>query len=218
MGFERLRIGLVVLVLVATGCGPESDPAPPADIVQDPHPTPNQLVQNFRTAYERRNAAAIASMLDPSFVMPLQPVAAARFPDLGDAVDGTEALRMHERLFGGEDVVDPTEQVIPAVLGVHFDTFERRGEWVQAAPGDPYPGTQRAIYDVVFGLDRSGVHSMLSVRGELRFHVAMRDTVLGGTPTTYCRLRAITDLTQDSGPAAKAAETICLGRLWGLWR
>lgn len=218
MRCARFWFGIVVLGLAASGCSPDSHPAPPADVIIEPIRTPDQLAAAFLSIYEERNAAGFEALLDTSFVMPLRSAALAAYPDLGPAVERAEALRMHGRLFGGQDVLDPNQQVIPAVRDIQFQSFSRQGLWAQAAPGDVYPGTTRAWFDVMLQLDRGQSYAKLYVMGSLQFHVAVRDTMLAGTPTTYCRLRAITDMTQDDGLAEKSSEAISLGRLWGLWR
>jgi hypothetical protein len=217
-----------VLLLAAfmAGCSAESDPAPPPGPPVGPG-TPDLLVQDFQTVYETMSAVDHARLLDTAFVMPLQSRAVADYPDLGPAIELAEALRIHERLFLRQEVTDPNQQPVRAVQAIAFQTFAKQGAWTQAAPGSTYPGTVQALYDVVMLLDRGGLYSTMKVQGTLRFHVAQRDTVVNGVAGTYCRLRAITDLTMDDGAVAgaagstgtdKASETVSLGRLLGLWR
>ena len=224
----------LVLAALLAGCSAESDPAPPPPPPAPPvgPATPGQLVQAFQTVYETMSAEEHARLLDAAFIMPLQSRTVATFPDLGPAIELAEALRIHERLFSQQDVVDPDQQAVEAVQAIAFQTFEPRGDWAEAAQGSAYPGTVNALFDVVMLFDRGGLPSMLKVQGTLRFHVARRDTVVNGVSGTYCRLRAISDLTDDTKLAAggadksiadksiadKSVETISLGRLLGLWR
>ncbi|MBK6732701.1 MAG: hypothetical protein IPG61_01110 [bacterium] len=124
-------------------------------------------------------------------------------------------------------MVDPDQQAVEAVQAIAFQTFERRGDWAEAIQGSAYPGTVNALFDVIMLFDRGGLPSMLKVQGTLQFHVARRDTVVNGVSGTYCRLRAISDLTDDTKLAAgsadnsgadKSVETVSLSRLLGLWR
>lgn len=208
------------LVLVP-GCGTDSDPAPPAPDTGALIATPDALASLFQAGYETMDAAAFADLLDTSYVMPLQPYAAASYPDLGLALELGEVLRIHDRLFAGQVVTDPNQQSVPAVETIDFTVFAKQGSWVAADPDGTYPGTVSAFYDVEILMDRGPSRQMLIVQGAVRMHVAQRDTVVGGLTKPYCRLRAITDLTIESGAAAatdKAIETVSLGRLLGLWR
>ncbi|MBK7671679.1 MAG: hypothetical protein IPJ24_09815 [bacterium] len=216
----------LVLAALLAGCSAESDPAPPAVPPVGPV-TPDRLVQDFQTVYETMSAEEHARLLDAAFIMPLQSRAMATFPDLGPAIELAEALRIHERLFSQQDVVDPDQQAVEAVQAIAFQTFERRGDWAEAIQGSAYPGTVNALFDVIMLFDRGGLPSMLKVQGTLQFHVARRDTVVNGVSGTYCRLRAISDLTDDTKLAAgsadnsgadKSVETVSLSRLLGLWR
>ncbi len=201
----------------AGGCSDSTtDPPPPDDTGQAlPFPdTPDQAAANLMAAYEGRRLDHLNHLLTADYVMPLQAQAANQYPDLGGAIERQEALRIHERLFAGTDVSDPNGALVPAVVAIEFQTYSRTGGWMPAMAGDRYPGTEAAFYDVVMLLDRGSGRSLLKVQGTLRLHVAERDSVVAGGTRPYFALRAITDLTIDN----KAAESISLGRLLGLWR
>lgn len=211
------RRSVLVLALALSGllagCGVDPEPyEPPApgNLIT----SPDQLVVHFQAAYEAMDADAYAGLLHGGFAMPLQALAAASYPDLGPAIEYGEAVRIHQRLFSRQPVVDPNQQPVAAVQAIAFQTLQKSGPWLEAGPSDAYPGTSSANYDVVLLLDRGRILSILRVQGTLRMHVAARDTTVGGVARRHHELRAITDLTYDS----KAVETVSLGRLLGLWR
>lgn len=211
------RLLLCVLLGLAGGCGKTATEPPPPDDAPGALPfpdEPDQVAANLLAAYEGRRLDHVSHLLTADYVMPLQAQAANQYPDLGGAIERPEALRIHERLFAGRDVSDPNDALVPAVTAIDFQTFERAGAWLPAVSGDPYPGAEAAFYDVVMLLDRGAGRSLLKVQGTLRLHVVERDSVVAGVTRPYFALRAITDLTIDN----KAAESINLCRLLGLWR
>ena len=195
-----------VLLLAAflAGCSAESDPLRPRVPLWGPARR-TCLCRISRRCTRRCPLWTMRGCWTRHSCMPLQSRAVADYPDLGPAIELAEALRIHERLFLRQDVTDPNQQPVRAVQAIAFQTFSEAGCLDPAAPGSTYPGTVRPGMTWSCCWIAAELYSTMKVQGTLRFHVAERDTVVNGVAGTYCRLRAITDLTMDDGAVAGAA-------------
>jgi len=217
---------LLALAMVAGGgCGPGDDPE---DGLRPPLPdpglfpdNPDRLAQNFQTIYEAMDFAWFSRMLHPQSEMLLQDSTTLRYPELGEELDYSEELRIHERMFSKQDVLDPTNAVVPGIRSIQFQTFARQGVWGYAAAVGSEPSTETALYDVVILLDRGPSAAPIKVQGALRFQVASRDSVVGGQVKPYYRLFRLTDLTMDEfgkAGADKGTFSMAWGRVLGMFR
>jgi hypothetical protein len=195
---------LLVLLLTCAGCNDDdSNPvitSTPDNIPDSSLPwpgTPAQLMANFQTIYENRDADEYRLMLDPAFVTILQQGTRNEFPHVGQELDVTEENRIHERLFSGEAQTDPDGNLVPAVLDFEFSQFSQIFDWEESLPSDPIPNTLSSMYRVDIKVDRGQQFPSLNVVGQIRFYVTTAAGRLDGQPRTYYRLVGQLDLTGD---------------------
>ena len=99
-------------------------------------------------------------------------------------------------MFSGEPVTNSAGDVIAAVSSISFNIFEQQGTWMTNGPADPFPNARSALFDVQFLFDRAG-NSTLPVQGQIKFHLATRDTVINGQPKRYFTMIGQQDLTNS---------------------
>lgn len=218
-----LRFALLSLALLAAaGCSHDAvtDCCPRPPEISFPE-TPDELASEFMRVYEARDFAAFARMLHPEAVTLLQASTVNNYPELGSTIDRVEDLRIHERMFSGQNLTDPYGNTVPACQTIRFQTFAPQGVWALSAPNDPIPYTQNALYDVVILIDRGQTPPMLKVQGTLRFYVSARDSMVYGVTRQYCQLRGLMDLTLENLAASsldKPAYVTSWGSAKALWR
>lgn len=195
---------LVLAVTVTTGCifSPKDDPpctGPDCNGNTGPQfpDTPDKLMQNFQSAYEKLDFADYTKLVHPDFITILQQSTINDFPDVGETLDINEELRIHERMFSKRDVTDPDGVLVPAVQNISFQTFARQGTWSLSPANDQIPNAENALYDVVFLFDRGQTYSTLKVQGAIRFYVTHRDSLVGGVTKPFYQMIGQRDLTQD---------------------
>lgn len=176
--------------------------------------SPDKLMMNFQSMYTSMNENALAPMLHEDYVMLLQPSTYAQFPDVGTTLDIVEEQRIHERMFSGLNQTDPLGTLVPAIVGITFQTFARQGTWSTSSPTDPIPDTAYAVYDVVILLSRGSLYSTLKAQGSLKVYVAATDSSLAGEYRQYYRMRGMMDLTSDN----KSVETSSWGSIKAVFR
>lgn len=195
---------LLLLALAAAGCGGDKATEPTYTWPADFPGTPDQLMTNFRAAYEGMDAAALLATLRADHLTILQSSTVTQFPDVGPTLDMVEETRIHERMFSKQDVVDPDGSLVPGIQAITFQSFARQGTWGTSSAGDIFPETQYALYSVEVRFDRGQSHSILLVQGQLKVYVAARDSTTHGETRPFYQLMAQMDLTQN---AAKTADT-----------
>lgn len=104
--------------------------------------TADKLMANFQDLYEQMDVDEIRKLLHPDHLTFLQPSTTTWFPELGETLDIDEELRIHERMFSGQNVTDPLGSLVPAIQSIHFQTFARQGIWSTSPPNDPIPNTR----------------------------------------------------------------------------
>lgn len=199
------KLGLLVLILLlaaAGGCIFSPDPVPPCTDCT-PEPTiqfpdsEDKLMANFQYIYETMDIDEFRKMLHPDYVTLLQQSTRNTFPDVGERLELEEELRIHERMFSKQDVTDPAGELVAAVQTIQFMTFQRVGVWATSPANDPIPNARNALYSVQFLFDRGQNYSTLKVTGNIRFYAVSRDSLVGGVPKPYFRMRGQADLTDD---------------------
>jgi len=182
---------------------------------QMPFPdTPAQLMANFQTTYESRNALEYLILMDPGFLTILQMQTVEEFPDVGTTLDHDEESRIHRRLFPGEALTDPNGNLIPGVERIAFSRFRALDAWVETPAEDFFPGTEWAPYEVEILLDRGLSFSTLKVEGMIRFYVTSKDSLYQGSIRPYYQMAGQLDLTGGF----KGVETSTWGSVKALWR
>jgi len=195
----------MTILLIMAGCSKEEEnPLVPEDELNLPDSslpfpdTPDQLLANFQTIYETRDADEYQLILDPAFVTLLQQDTINEFPHVGTELDVAEEIQIHGRLFLGETLTDPDGGLLPAVLNFSFSRFNKIVDWGLSLPSDPIPNTLSALYDVEILADRGQTFSTLMVEGQIRFYVSTAGVILDGQPKSYFRLVGQQDLTDNN--------------------
>jgi hypothetical protein len=203
-----LLLAAVALLIVPAGCifspddgdeGGGGTPTPPPIPLAG---TEEQLMANFRTAYEDMDYNTFEDLLHPDFITILQNSTVEEFPDVGLTLDLAEELRIHQRMFSGQPVTDPDGALVQAISSISFNIFEQQGTWATSQPNDVIPNARFALYDVTFLFDRPGA-STLKVDGQIKFYVTGRDSVVSGLTKTYWQMIGQQDLT-NSGKSVVA--------------
>ena len=188
---------LMGMLLLITGCSDDDDPV---QVTLDPtveSRTPELLMENFRIVHETRDAEQYMALLDPDFRFILREETAARYPDLGAAIEFAEEERIQQRMFSGEGVTDPGGVFRPAVKTVSFSRFRALDTW--RASDDPvnFPESDWAPFEVVFLFDCGQEFSTHEVTGVAKFYVRRYSRLVEGKETPYYKLAGVVDLTQS---------------------
>lgn len=198
-----LLLTMAVALLSATaGCifspddGGGDIPPPPPKTLEFPG-DPATLMKNFQVIYEDRNIDWYRDMLHPDYQTILQEETQEAFPDVGETLDIDEELRIHERMFSGDDLTDPTTgALVPGVILISFGKLDPLDDWQVSPADDPIPNAQFTTYDVEFLFDRGQVHTSISVKGQIRFYVTSRDSFHEGADRQYYQMVGQVDLTK----------------------
>ena len=195
-----LLLAAFALLIAPAGCifSPGENVNNDDPIVKDPLPfpgSPDVLMANFQAIYETRDFNEYRKIMHPDFLTILQDATSQEFPDVGTTLDVNEELRIHERMFSGDSVIDPKGDLVPGVLNISFSTFAALDAWVTSPPDDTIPNAEWAPFDVVFLFDRGQNFSTLQVAGTIKFYVTSRDSVHEGTTKQYDQMIGQVDLT-----------------------
>jgi len=197
-----LLIAAIVLMTALAGCifspddGGGDIPPPPPKTLDFPG-DPATLMKNFQVIYEERNFDWYRDMLHADYQTILQQDTIDQFPDVGATLDLSEELRIHERMFSGDDLTDPTTgALVPGVIGISFGKLQPLDAWQVSPPDDPIPNAQFTTYDVDFLFDRGPTQTQISVQGLIRFYVTSRDSFHEGADRQYYQMVGQVDLTQ----------------------
>lgn len=191
---------------------PTPPPSPPATDEIFPG-TEDQLLENFRAAYEDRDNTSLQKVLQSDFVTFLQMQTQAEFPEVGPTLDLSEELRIAQRIFSGQHHTGGSGNLVPGISTISFQTFTRRDPWSTSPASGALPNTRFAFFDVAIHFDRPG-YSTLRSEGQIKFTVAGRDSVHNGVLRTYWQMVGQQDLTHMS---LKAVEEVAWGSLKALY-
>lgn len=188
---------MAAMLFVAAGCSEETPhiPQPPIDPGLPFPASPDMVMQNFQTLYETRDFDEYEKILAPGFETILQTSTIQDYPDVGETLDVTEELRIHQRLFSGDPVTDPNGDLVPGVSHFSFPRFINTTSWAVSPPTDPIPNTQWALFDVEILFDRGQTFSPLRAIGSIKFYVTSRDSLHEGTMQQYHQMIGQVDLT-----------------------
>jgi len=168
--------------------------------------TPDQVVANFRTAYEMLAVDHLDDLTGSFFRMELQQTTIDRYPAVGPTVNSFEESVIHRRMFSGREFVNDEQEVLPPVAAVEFQVLDRSQDWEETM-GFPFQNTLMAHYDVDILFHRGDELSTLRTRGQIRFHVAGRDSFYEGEDRTFYEMVGQVDLTTED----KALEAALFG-------
>lgn len=191
---------LIAMLTAAGGCifspddgGEDTPPVPPPTL--DFPDSPAKLMSNFQTIYEEKNFDWYRDMLHPDYKTVLQQETIDQFPDVGEFLELDEELRIHDRMFSGDDLLDPNDEFVPGVIDISFGKFQPELDWQVSPVDDPIPNALFAPYDVELLFNRGQGHSQISVKGQIRFYVTSKDSLHEGTTKQYYQMVGQVDLT-----------------------
>jgi len=219
-----LRFIPVMLFSVLLGsCSDDPPVVPPVPVPEGiPFPaTPDQVMENFRDAYETMDFGEIHGVLHPDHITILQQHTTDQYPSVGTTLDWNEEMHIDQRMFSGEPLTDPDGNFVPAVFGITFDKFEQQDAWTTSTEplipddGDAEHPVQRALFNVIVVLDRGQTFSKLLVEGDIEFYVTSRDSLYNGAVRKFYTVRGQKDLTRSY---AKPMENTSWGDVKALFR
>ena len=110
--------------------------------------------------------------------------------------------------------VDTTYKTLNNLAGQEFQILEQQGVWTDTGPNGVIPNARAALFDVQFIFDRPG-DSTLPARGQIRFFVSGRDSLVNGVTRTYYTMIGQQDLTNTGQNAyiVDDGDRICQGEL-----
>jgi hypothetical protein len=123
----------------------------------------------FQQMYENRDYDRMRDIMHPDFFMVLQQSTREDFPDVGDFIELNEELRMHERMFSGQSVVDPNGSIVPAISEITFSKFRQIGDWITAPQkGTLFPNADYGTWQIEILFTRPG-YKDISAEGQVQF-------------------------------------------------
>ena len=199
MNLKRLAILIALGLMTGLLCSCEDDDdicrlLPPQTLTLPFAGSEDQLMANLQTSYEDMDYNQYRKLLHRDFEMYLLPSTQEAFPLVGPTLDLAEELLIHQRMFGGDPLVDSDGNVLPGISTISFQSFEKVVAWDVSPPTDIFPNTRFSLYDVTILWDRPGF-STWKVEGSVKFYVAGRDSLHDGVASTYWRMIGMQDLT-----------------------
>lgn len=194
-----LALSLSAALVCLAGCSDDEVSPEPPPVVESPYPFPgseDQLLANFRSAYEALDAAGVTQMLRGDSVTFLQANTQLEFPELGPTLDYAEEVRCAARMLGGKSVTDPDSSLVAGISSITFQTFERQGEWYTTSAAEPIVRARAATYFVTLLCDRP-MYPTLKSNGQITFFAASRDSFHDGASRSYWQLVGQLDLTSE---------------------
>lgn len=208
-----LVMSAAAVLLMASGCSDDDPVQVQPDPVTGPATT-DELVAQFRGAYETKNVENYLALLDPDFEMILSGETIFDFPDVGPTLVFTEEEQIHRRMFSGENVYDPDGDLVPGIQGINIPVFMALAAWTPTIAPDPFPDTVWAPFQLVIHFDRGQQFSTLKVEGTVKIYARAHETMVAGTARTYFLMAGMVDLTQFK----KSTETLSWGSVKALYR
>jgi hypothetical protein len=197
---RRVIVGGFVFVallgLGAAGCFFSPDRAhddPPAPPPGPPWPdTPDQLIANFKAAYDSMALGDYGAALHPQYQFILQ--AADVLPGEADRFTRAEELQVATNMFSGHPVEKPDGTTAPGISAIVLAVLTRSTPWTDMGAAAPdFPLTKRALYDIQISFARAGYNTIIVI-GQQEFFVSVRDSLVHGVVKPYCQLRGQRDL------------------------
>ena len=174
--------------------------------------SPAQLMDNFEVVYEAMDLEYFGGLLHADHQFILHESTVRDFPGIGPTFDRAAELRIAERMFSGDPVIDPDGNLIPAISNIDVAVFWPLGGWQEVPAGQDFAGAQTAVFSTIIMMDRNG-ESTLNAQGSLQFYVTSRDSFYEGSVQQYYEIIGLKDLSD-----LKSIETITLGMVKALFR
>jgi len=152
MNVKRFLMLTAVIMLVApAGCifNPDNGTDPPPPVEQlPPATTPQILMDNFKTVYEKMNYTGYLTVIDPSFRIYLNPATVTEFGLPLDYFDYDEESRIAKNMFSGDAITRPNGDIVPGIVGIEFSNFYPEAAWTMSPSDDKIPDALWAPYRV----------------------------------------------------------------------
>lgn len=176
--------------------------------------SPQQVMENFVTAYETRDVGEYLMIMHPDFQTILQQETIDEFPDVGPTLDRYEEQNIHKRMFLGQAVIDPNGDLLPGITEIAFDVIQSLGPWEATPNDDIFPNAQSALYEIQVLFNRGQNFSTLRVEGMIKFYVVSREFEHEGVTRQFFQMVGQVDLTDGH----KAIESTNWGFVKALFR
>jgi hypothetical protein len=201
-------LGALILALSAVwllaGCEAD-DPVSPTLPTDDPLPTTaDEVVEDFKLAWDRSDSTALARALADEFTLTLDAAYVARVGLPNDLMSGGETLRAASWIFSGQSVFYDGSP-LPGVTDISFVTLHRLEEWAAVAartlPEDPVddPTMVKARHTAELLVQRQGGFD-LTIAGEMALYATWRDSA----GSDFYELARLEDFTEPAGQATEA--------------
>ncbi len=175
--------------------------------------SPDQAVENLRTAYVFMRIEFLQSVVAPGYLSFLQVCTQDQFVYVGATLDADEELMSAEHIFGGQPITNSNGTLVPGVSSIQFPVLNRVSDWEVAGPGERLPGAFASTYEVAIDLNRPG-DSTLTSAGEIRFFAVSSDSLVAGEVWQHWKLIGQDDMTDIT---KRAIESVAWGSLRALF-
>ncbi len=205
------------LLLTVSGCKDKEGPVEPPEVPENTLPfpdTPEQIMANFKTAYERMDInvyrdEVLADAYD--FVLQMETVEEFQLPD--NVFDRADELAIATKMFSGQP--NASARVLTSI---EIQALQPLGAWLAVPDDDPYfgaqPGAFFRTYYMLFYFNVQG-DFRYEIRGNQIFYVVPDTVMHEGAMTPRYRLRGQVDQTSILG--AKSTEGTTWGAVKALW-
>ena len=176
--------------------------------------SPQQVMENFVTAYETQDVVEYLLIMHPDFQTILQQGTMDEFPDVGPTLDRYEEQNIHKRMFSGLALSDPNGDLVPGISAIVFEVFQPLAPWEDTPNDDIIPNAMYSLYEVQILVDRGQTYSTLRVEGMIKFYVVSREFEHEGSIRHYFQMIGQVDLTDSF----KSTESTNWGSIKALFR
>jgi hypothetical protein len=140
---------LACLLLLAVGCTDESEMLDAPPVREYPYPdSPEQVMINFRDAYQNLDLQAYAEVLHEDFVFFFQSCDVQDLKLDNPHLNRGEELSSAANMFSGKAVKNSAGNTVPAISSIEFHEFEPVGDWHRTDDPDHLPGALMCTYRV----------------------------------------------------------------------
>lgn len=162
-----LSLCLVAMALAGAGCR-EDGPADPPPFVGPA--TPEQLMADFKAAYEDLDIDGYREVIHPDFLIFLSQDTVDEFALPGPTFSYAEEMLIAERMFSGHPYVRPDQTIVPGITRFDFTYFAPETDWEEAGAEDRFPLALCAQYRVDIKVEQGNL-GMVSIGGLIEFAV-----------------------------------------------
>jgi len=130
--------------------------------------TPEDLMNNFVTAYTTRDAEGYANLLHEDFIFSFQACDVQKLGLSKDHYTRDDEVQTTRNMFSGKEYHKSSGQVVPAITEIRFEQWDQVGPW-QAAEESAPSGAQRVNVECLVIMEREGA-TTITVQGQSTFY------------------------------------------------